>query len=345
MWKQRERLTQNQIKEIEAIVNNNKSSGQEVRRAQAVLLLDKEEKMQTIRELTHYGRRNIFNLRKKYLERGISALKDQQKKNSKELLTKDQKKEVAIVLQTKTPKDFGWDCDYWTTSILGRLIEEKCQVKYKSKTSFYLIFKQAKFTYHKPGRIYHERDEQEVKEWREKTRPIVEKALQDKNTIILTEDEMLLSTQTTTQKIWLPQGDYPKIEVSNKRENRSIYGFLNIKTGQEHSFKAERQTMFHTKNKLEQIRQIYPNKKLLLLWDGAGWHRGSVAQEFIKQDKRIEVLYFPRYSPEENPQEHVWKSGRDNVSHNRFIESIDKTTDEFVQYLNATKFHYSFLDL
>lgn len=345
MWQKQQRLTQNQRKDVEGIINNRKSSGQEVRRAQAVLLLNQEEKIATIKALTHYQRRNIFDLRKKYLEQGISALQDKQKKNPKELLTKSQKTEVATVLQTKTPRDFGWDCDHWTTSILGHLIEETCNVKYKSKTSFYLIFKQAKFTYHKPGRVYHERNEQEVKEWQEKTKPVVEKALKNKNIVVLTEDEMILSTQTTTQKVWLPQGDYPKIEVSNKRENRSIYGFLNIKTGQEHSFKTERQTMLQTKERLEQIRQIYPNKKLLLLWDGAGWHRGSVAQEFIKQDGNIETIYFPRYSPEENPQEHVWKSGRVNVSNNRFIENIDRATDEFVAFLNTTKFRYSLLGL
>lgn len=343
MWQKQQKLTQNQIKEVESLAYDRKSSGQEVRRAQAVLLLDKEEKIELIKRLTHYQRRNIFDLRKKYLEQGIVALQDKQKKNPKELLTKPQKEEVALILQTKTPKDFGWECGYWTTSILGHLIEEKYQVKYKSKTSFYLIFKKAKFTYHKPGRVYHKRDEQEVKEWQVKTKPIIKKALQDKNIVILTEDEMILSTQTTTQKIWLPQGDYPKIEVSNKKENRSIYGFLNIKTGQEHSFKTERQTMYHTKERLEQIRNIYPNKKLLLLWDGAGWHRGSVAQDFIKRDGNIEIIYFPRYSPEENPQEHVWKSGRANVSNNRFIEDIDKATDEFVQYLNTTKFPYSLL--
>lgn len=250
---------------------------------------------------------------------------------------------MAQTIRTKTPKDFGWKVDYWTTSVLGHFIEEQYNVKYKSKTSLYLVFKQAKFTFHKPGRVYHLRNEQEVEEWRRKTKPVLHKAFNDKDVVVLAEDEMLLSNQTTTQKIWLAQGEYPKIEVSNKKENRSIYGFLNLKTGQEHAFRAERQTMYHTKEALEQIRSIYPNKKILLLWDGPSWHRGSVAQNFIQEDKQIKVIHFPRYSPEENPQEHVWKSGRANVSHNRFIEDIDKATNEFVNFLNSARFCYSLL--
>jgi len=32
-------------------------------------------------------------------------------------------------------------------------------------------------------------------------------------------------------------------------------------------------------------------KKLLIFWDGAGWHRGSKVQEFIKQDKNTHIQF------------------------------------------------------
>ncbi len=317
----------------------------EIKRAQAILMMDKGQQTSTITGLTGFQRSQIFELRKKYYQKGLPSIEDPARKNPRELLNKNQRQEIVEALNKNTPKDFGYACEYWTTGILADFIFRRYRIKYKSKTSFYLIFKQAKFTYHKPGRVYHERNEKEVKEWQEKTKPVVRKALANPNVVVLTEDEMILSTQTTTQKIWLAQGDYPKIEVSNKKENRSIYGFLNLKTGSEHSFKTKRQTMLQTAGILGKIRRIYPNKKLLLLWDGAGWHRGSLAQEFIQQDGNIETVYFPRYSPEENPQEHIWKSGRANTSHNKFIEDIDQATDEFVKYLNTTKFHYSLLGL
>src|SRR3989344_6608698 len=96
---------------------------------------------------------------------------------------------------------------------------------------------------------------------------------------------------------------------------------------------------------LEQIRTIYPKQKIALLRDNAGWHKGSVAQEFLQQDGNFEIIHFPRYAPEENPQEHVWKSGRSTVSHNRVIQDIDGATDELIEYFNKTKFRYSLLGL
>lgn len=337
------RLNEKQIKELKDIINNDSSSKHEVKRAQAILMLDKKKGVKDISEIVGLKRSQIFSLRSNYFKQGIKAIKDKRKKNPKELLTKSQREEILKILQKGKPRDFDYETDYWTTPILGDLIKKRYNVQYKSKTSLYLIFKEAKFSYHKPGRIYHLRDEKEVKEWQETNKIVLEKAFKEKNTVILTEDEMILSTQTTLQKIWLAQGENPKIEVSNKKQNRSVYGFLNIKTGQEQAFKTQKQNMFITVDALKEIRKIYPKEKLLIFWDGAGWHQGSKVQEFIEEDKNIETIYFPRYAPEENPQEHVWKNGRSKVTHNKFIENIDTATDEFIDYLNKTNFNYSLL--
>lgn len=336
-------LTEQEKEELNSFFLSKERTGKEVLRAQTIIFLDKGVNIEEITKITGFKRSQIFELRKKYLNNGVETIKDKQKGKPKELLTKKQREELTDILKSQTPKDFKYGSDYWTTGILGEYILRRYKVKYKSKTSIYLIFREAKFTYHKPGRVYEKRDDQEVLNWKKSIKSKIKKAFQDLNTVILCEDEMVLSTQTTFQKIWLPQGEYPKIEISNKKENRSIYGFLNIKTGKEHSFKTKWQNMHITKEILTKIRKIYPKQKILLLWDGAGWHRGSVVQEFIKEDENIETIYFPRYSPEENPQEHVWKNGRDKITHNKFIENIDNATDEFINYLNTTRFNYSLL--
>jgi transposase len=183
-----------------------------------------------------------------------------------------------------------------------------------------------------------------VQEWRMKAKKQIERVWNDLNVVILAEDEMHLSNQTTTQKIWLAESTYPKIEIARKREARSVYGFLNIKEGKEHAFKTRWQNMYITAEIIPKVRKLYPGKHILILWDQAGWHKGSEAQKAIRCDGNIETLYFPTAAPEENPQEHVWKSGRSTVTHNAFIRNIDTTTDEFVRYLNTTKFPYSFLE-
>lgn len=340
------KLNEKQARELRNFVLLNEHSSREVKRAQAVILVDKEIKLADIFTLTGLGRSQVFNLRRLYLRRGIVALEDQNKPIPNELLTKKQRAAIIAVVSTKKPSDcdkYFERNDYWTTGILGKYILREYGVAYKSKTSLYLIFRQSKFTFHKPGRVYQKRDEGEVKKWHKLAKPRIERAWTEPNTVILCEDEMVLSTQTTFQKIWLPQGEYPKITVSNKKENRSIYGFLNVKTGTEHAFKKEWQNMFITVKVLKSIRKKYPTQKLLLLWDGPGWHKGKEVINFIAQDANIEILHFPKYSPEENPQEHVWKKGRSAVTHNVTIDDIDETADRFVKYLNTNKFNYSLI--
>lgn len=318
----------------------------EVRRAQAVLLLSEGVPVVAISRITRLSRTRMFAVYASYMECGVEALRDKRQGKPKELLTKKQRDEIIATVGKKTPKQLGFVSEFWTSGILGKWIEEKYDVKYKSKTSLYLVFRKASFSYHKPQRRYHEHNDQEIQAWRKTTKPLMQKHFANKDTIVLSADEMILTTKTTTQKVWLPQGETVRVDVANSSiERRQVYGFLNVKTGQEHAFKTMKQNMVVTADVLKEVRALYPNKKVVLLWDNAGWHKGSVVQEFIKQDGNMEVIHFPKYAPEENPQEHVWKRGRSETTHNRFIEDIDAATDDLVAFLNSTRFPYVLLGM
>ena len=135
--------------------------------------------------------------------------------------------------------------------------------------------------------------------------------------------------------------EFPKIDISNTRKRRGIYGFLNANTGQEHAFKTERVNSSGTVKSLDEIGKAYPNKKIVILWDNAKWHQSTEVKEFLGATTyKFHLIQLPPYAPELNPQEHVWKAGRANVTHNRFIENIDSATDGFVTYLNNSIFKY-----
>jgi transposase len=339
-------LNQKQIQALEEIIRDVTRKSGEVRRAQAVLLLSRSLSTETVCLATKLSKSRIVGLYGTYAKDGVEALRDKRQGKPKELLTKKHRDEIVATVGKKTPKQLGLGSEFWTTGILGRWIEQKYDVKYKSKTSLYLVFRKASFSYHKPERRYHERNEQEIQSWRKATKSLIEKHLADFRTVVLTADEMILTTKTTTQKVWLPQGETVRVEVANSSiQRRQIYGFLNLKTGQEHAFKTRKQNMHTTADVLKHVRVIYPKQKIVLLWDNAGWHRGSVVQEFIAQDRNIETIHFPKYAPEENPQEHVWKRGRSETTHNRFMDDIDAATDDLVTFLNAATFPYTLLGL
>jgi transposase len=336
-------LNLERTQELKAFVEARKGTAVELARAQAILMHEKEMGFALIQELTGFKRSALFKWKSRFSKQGCAGIKEPEKKKPRALLTKAQCNEIIKNIKTTTPESFGYESKFWTTGILAHLIKEQYNVAYKTKRPFYLLFKEAKFTYHKPGQQYKNRNQAVVDEWKEKNIPIIKEHLKNSNAVVLTGDEMVLSTQTTFQKIWLPKNEFPKIDVSNKRMNRSVYGFLNVLNGSQHAFKTEWQNSSITCEVLEKLCQIYKGKDILLVWDNAPWHKSKEIRKWLSETKnKIRLLAFPPYAPDLNPQEHVWKTGRSMVTHNKFIENIDTSTDEFVGYLNETCFNYDF---
>jgi transposase len=338
-----EKLTDQHKFELSLFAREKGRTPGEVKRSQAILMLTEGISETIIFELTGLKRPTIVKTRKKYLKNGISALESTKKnKQPRSLLTKNERNEIAEILHGKTPRNYGWECDYWTPAILGKVILELYGVKYKSKTSLYLIFKQSKFSFHKPEKIYEKRNQKAIDQWRQENDKVIKEALNDAQTVVLVEDEMIVTSQTTLQKIWLPQNASVNITCSNTRKRKSFYGFLDIKTGQEIAFKADKQTSEISAKLLKKVLRMYHGKKVLLLWDNAPWHRGAHMKDFLATCSDFHIINFPPYAPDENPQEHVWKAARAHVTHNTFIQDIEIVSRQILTYLNSSIFKYTF---
>jgi transposase len=342
--KKAEKLSPQALTELQSIVRSRKSKVVNVRRVQAIMLVNENCNGITIKTVTGYSKNAAFKLRKKYQGKGLVGIlaKDRE---AKLLLTKTQLVEVQKIVREHLPNEYEINANFWSTSILAEFILKQYNVKYKSKTSYYLIFKKAKFSYHKPDKKYHGQKQDVIDKWKQEVAPLIQKEIEKPDQVVLAADEMILTTQTTTQKIWLQTGkNIQHIEASNKREKRCIYGFLNVKSGQEHAFKTDYTNSLTTCDILRELMKIYPDQKIVIVWDNASWHKSKTVREFLTaHPEKFHLFAFPPYYPDENPQEHVWKAGRAKVTHNVFIDKIDHTADQFVSHLNESKFGYKFL--
>jgi transposase len=110
----------------------------------------------------------------------------------------------------------------------------------------------------------------------------------------------------------------------------SYYGALNVKTGECH---------------LKGFEKAYKGKKVLLIWDGAPWHRGEV-KKYLKQKHKkfqLRIEYFPPYWPKLHPQERVWKDAKQHTCHNSELPYEEKLLN-FWKYITSTSFETNFLD-
>jgi len=162
--------------------------------------------------------------------------------------------------------------------------------------------------------------------------------------VVLVEDEAKIQRESNVKRIWYSRGKQPEIKVDGKRGGMSYYGALNVKTGNCHLMEFDRQVSANTVQFLRGIEKAYKGKKVLLIWDGAPWHRGEVKKYLKNKHKKIQlhIEYFPPYWPKLNPQERVWKEAKTHVCHNSELSFEDKLLT-FWQYITRTKFTTNFL--
>jgi transposase len=134
------------------------------------------------------------------------------------------------------------------------------------------------------------------------------------------------------------------VRVHPGREKVNCYGTLNLGTGEEIVRRAKVMHGATTAEHVKQILEAVPEVPILLLWDRAPCHHGAAIREDLGASPRLELMEFPVASPEFNPQEHVWKATRREVSHNHLTPRLSELTDKFEQHLRTTTFQSSFLD-
>ena len=163
--------------------------------------------------------------------------------------------------------------------------------------------------------------------------------------MVLVSDECRVEREFGIMGIWYLKGKQPSVAVDQKKEAISFYGALNVVTGKETVSPAPRQTSEYTVRFLRKLEKEYQGKKVLLIWDGAPWHRGKVRDYLKEKGKKwwLEIIYFPAYSPDLNPQEHVWKLAKQTCTHNS-EDSFEVKVKRFYRFLKRKKFVTNFLE-
>jgi len=78
----------------------------------------------------------------------------------------------------------------------------------------------------------------------------------------------------------------------------------------------------------------------MIVWDNAAFHKGKLLREKLKTTlRRIHLVNLPPYAPDHNPQEHVWKYGKDKLANNQ-RESLEETITAFFSIVTGRSYSY-----
>ncbi len=81
---------------------------------------------------------------------------------------------------------------------------------------------------------------------------------------------------------------------------------------------------------LDELSRAYMNDVILLVCDGAAWHKALG----LKIPDNIRLLFIPPYTPEMNPIEQIWKELREKGFLNEVFASLEKVVDRLCNVIN-----------
>ena len=144
-------------------------------------------------------------------------------------------------------------------------------------------------------------------------------AVRGRATRIVFQDEARFARMVRIRRCWAPVALRPKVDNGYERQFVYVYGAVSPLQGQLDWKICSKMNTEEMNGFLLQVSQAHPDEFIFMVLDGASSHR---SQE-LRIPENMHLYRLPGYSPELNPQEHVWDELREKEFPNRVFDSMD----------------------
>jgi transposase len=136
---------------------------------------------------------------------------------------------------------------------------------------------------------------------------------------VMFQDEARFGRISDTRRCWSPYPFRPMVKAMVTQEYCYAYAAVSVEDGKFDSLLLPHVNTECMQIFLDEIASRYPDDRILMIMDGAGWHRSS----YLKLPPNIRLLALPPYSPELNPVEHIWDELREKSFGNLVFSSLN----------------------
>lgn len=294
------------IKELKEFISNSRDV-REWKRGEAVKLRVLGVSYQEIQKRLGVSISFIAKSQKKYTERGIAGLKLGYQ-GSKSYLTDAEKSQIIEWLRPRERRNI---------SELERHLIETYDVVFKSPESYYQILRESQLSWQKGKRENPRKNPEKVEEKNQEIDEMLKELkgdIESGKLAVYALDECHLQGDDICNYLWGERKDREIIQVANERDRQTYYGAFNLWTKEFIVTPYSAGNGENTVKFLQEIKSYHPEQKLLLIWDGASYHRGEEVKKLLatenegkaKKDWSIICHLFAPYAPEENPVEEIW---------------------------------------
>jgi len=130
---------------------------------------------------------------------------------------------------------------------------------------------------------------------------------------------------------WCFKGVRPNVPCHHIREYRYAYGAVEPLTGESFFLVMPLCNTACMNVFLRELSKMYPDDQIILVCDGASWHRAKA----LHVPQNIHLFFIPPATPEMNPIEQIWKEIRKCGFRNEIFQSLDNVVNRLCDTICA----------
>ena len=344
------------------------------RKSEAILMLSEGIGVDVVARLVERAAGTVVEWARDWRRDRLSSIRTGHAGNSNaSKISPEQEKEILEAL-SRPPSEQGIAAEFWNIHDLADWVHGRFGIEYASESSYRSLLHMAGLSFHLPeevdrrradetrvearmakiraeiakitGKKQDGREEDEEQRGTEKNECENEKTDDeekgDENVIVVSADEVRIEHEAITRRAWCKRGARTRIGVDRKRQSQSYIGFLHEADGSVDLMRLDWQNTSNIVKALTDLTLRYPGKKIVVVWDNAGWHKSKKLREHLGEGnilERIHLINLPPYSPHKNPIERVWGEGKRSIS-NRQRAHFEDTRNAFETFIRSNKFPY-----
>jgi transposase len=322
---------------------NMKVKGHERQRYHALILVHQGYSYREVGQILLVDEDTIARWVQQYHERGLVGLRHDPQwggEHGQRKLTGEQVESLKRLLNEEamvgTKVGSGW-----TNTAVRQLIVEHFAITY-SKSGVRKLFAHMGWSYQRGRKFYIRRDPVDQARYELETEAVLAKYARNGQPVVpLASDQSKVYLEGTLGRRWNPIGQQPVVaDGARQKRAENLYGAVHLGTGAEVApFAIDWQDTDATIRWYELLLEECPQGQILLWQDQAPHHTSEEVEEWLETQARIEVITFPKCTPEENPKEATWKDLKEEVSHHHWHETMADLRTAIDSYYQAGKNH------
>jgi len=246
-------------------------------------------------------------------------------------------KAMAWVYRTVTmgnPLQYKFRFALWTSKMVGVLIKEHLGVRL-SRASVCRLLNQLGLSAQRPLWRAYQQDPAMVEQWLLEEFPRIQALAKAKKGTIWFADEAGVRSDSHAGTTWAPKGKTPIVSTTGARFGLNLLSAVSPRgdfrfMGVRGRINADVFITF-LKRLIRGAR-----RPIFLIVDGHSIHKAAKVRRFLETvSQRLQLFFLPPYSPELNPDEHVWNDLKNNGIGRKVITGPDQMHREVISHLRS----------